>query len=249
MGKKRLRMFAGPNGSGKSDLIKELDKKDISLGPFVNADRIAKQLHDSGYLDLQDYKLKKVTQSFWERAIANNQELVSRIQRIEQIPEVVIKRNTLVCKSEQLNSYVSALIADFLRYMLVEQEISFSFETVMSHQTKIEFLEYVKKKGYTAYLYFIATESPEINIARVQNRVAKGGHDVPKEKIRDRYFKSLDLLLNALRSADRAYLIDNSKKNNFVILEKKYNGMGYPQVEKMPNWVIEYVVKKLESEN
>lgn len=142
---------------------------------------------------------------------------------------------------------MSALIADFLRYMLVEQEISFSFETVMSHKGKVEFLEYVKKKGYTAYLYFIATESPKINIARVENRVAKGGHDVQKEKIESRYYKSLALLMDALKTADRAFLIDNSKKSNFVILEKKYNGMGYPQVETMPNWFMEYVVKKLDS--
>lgn len=62
MGKSRLRMFAGPNGSGKSELIKELNEKGIPLGPFVNADRIAKQLRESGFIDLQDYKLKKVTQ-------------------------------------------------------------------------------------------------------------------------------------------------------------------------------------------
>lgn len=248
MGKNRLRMFAGPNGSGKSELIKELDEKGIPLGPFVNADRIAKQLHESGFIDLHDYKLKEISQSNWDDALVNIPELVSRIQRIDHIPEVLIKQNTLVCRSGNLNSYVSALIADFLRYMLVDQEISFSFETVMSHEGKIKFLEYVKKKGYTAYLYFIATESPEINVARVENRVAKGGHDVQKEKIESRYYKSLELVFDALKTADRAFLIDNSKKSNFVILEKKYDGMGYPQVKTMPNWFMEYVVRKLESD-
>lgn len=158
------------------------------------------------------------------------------------------EQNTLVYKTENLESYDSALIADFLRYMMVEQGIGFSFETVMSHEAKISFLEFAKDKSYTTYLYFIATESPDINIARVENRVAKGGHDVQKEKIKSRYYKSLGLLLDALKAVDRAFLIDNSKRSNFVILEKKYNGMGYPKIEAMPNWFMNYVVKKLESE-
>lgn len=56
MGKKRLRMFAGPNGSGKSELIKELEEREIPLGPLVNADIIAKKLKESGFLDLSEYK-------------------------------------------------------------------------------------------------------------------------------------------------------------------------------------------------
>lgn len=132
--------------------------------------------------------------------------------------------------------------------MLVSQDISFSFETVMSHDAKISFLEFVKERGYTTYLYFIATESPDINIARVENRVAKGGHDVEVKKIKQRYYRSLDLLVNALKTADRAFLIDNSKKSNFVLLEKKYDGKGYPKVNKMPNWFIEYVSNKLAPE-
>lgn len=238
-------MFAGPNGSGKSELIKELEEKGISVGPLVNADTIAKTILDSSFVDLNDYSLKNISQESWDNSLKNIPELTSRIQRIGFIPEVIINQNTLVYKSGQLNSYVSALIADFLRYMLVEQKISFSFETVMSHESKIEFLKYVKETGFTTYLYYIATESPDINIARVSNRVAKGGHDVDVEKIKSRYFRSLELLLDALKTADRAFLIDNSKRSNFVILEKEYDGIGYPKVENMPDWFMEYVFSKL----
>lgn len=247
MAKKRMRMFAGPNGSGKSELIRELKSREVPLGPFVNADNIAKQLEESGFIDLYDYKLKNIKQDEWKQAIKSIPELISRIKKIGSPPNITIRENTLVCQAENLNSYSTALIADFLRYMLVSQNLSFSFETVMSHNSKVMFLDYVKNKGYKAYLYFIATESPDINVERVKNRVAKGGHDVPEEKIRDRYFKSLELLFEALKSANRAFLVDNSKKSNFVILEKKYDGLGYPLVDNMPNWFMEYVMKKLES--
>jgi predicted ABC-type ATPase len=249
MGKKRLRMFAGPNGSGKSELIKELEEREIPLGPLVNADNIAKNLKNSGFIDLTNYKLKNISQLDWDNAIRSIPELISRMNRIGNTTDIQIKENTLVYKAVNSESYVSALIADFLRQMMVRQGISYSFETVMSHEAKISFLDFAKEKGYTTYLYFIATESPDINIARVENRVAKGGHDVEEKKIKERYFRSLELLLKALKTADRAFLIDNSKKSNFVILEKKYNGMGHPRVDKMPTWFMEYVLKKLESEH
>lgn len=248
MAKKRIRMFAGPNGSGKSELIKELEKKGIPLGPLVNADNIANELEKSGFIDLSDYELKDITQRHWDNAITSISEIASRINRIGNTPNILIKENTLVYKKDDTVTYISALIADFVRYMMIDQGISFSFETVMSHKAKIDFLSFVKEKGYITYLYFIATESPEINVSRVQNRVAKGGHDVLEDKIRSRYSRSLNLLLSALKTANRAYIIDNSKNRNFVILEKKYDGKGYPQVKTMPNWIIEFVLDKLNAE-
>ena len=55
---------------------------------------------------------------------------------------------------------------------------TFSFETVMSHHSKVSFLKEVKQAGFKTYLYFICTQDPEINQKRVLNRVSKGGHSV-----------------------------------------------------------------------
>lgn len=245
MGKPRMRMFAGPNGSGKSELIREIIEKQIPLGPVINADQIAKNIDEKGFLDLGEYQLKNITQSHWDDAINRYPQIKSRIEKSGVPAGILIKENTLICKLPKKDAYAAALIADFLRYSIIEQKISFSFETVMSHPGKVEFLHFVAQKGYTTYLYYIATESPYININRVENRVAKGGHDVPVQKIKSRYYRSLDLLLDALKAANRAYLIDNSKKSNFVIFEKKHDGMGYPQTNKMPLWFEKYVLNKL----
>jgi predicted ABC-type ATPase len=80
----------------------------------------------------------------------------------------------------------------------------------MSHSSKIDVLRKSKESGYRTYLYFIATEDPEINIARVKNRVANGGHFVPEDKIRERYDRSLAQLLNAIKHTNRSYIFDNS---------------------------------------
>lgn len=45
----------------------------------------------------------------------------------------------------------------------------------MSHPSKLQILEQALKSGYKNYLYFIATESPYVNIDRVSARVQKGG--------------------------------------------------------------------------
>lgn len=179
----RVRMFAGPNGSGKSDLIQRLKNSDLPLGPIVNADIILFSLEKAGFIDLHQFQLTGLIQSEWDLAINRIGELTSRVEKAGSLSTVEIKEGVLVCEGDNLNAYSAALIADFLRYMMIGQLISFSFETVMSHPGKINFLQVAKQKGFKAYLYFVATDDPAINISRVQNRVQKGGHSVPKHKI------------------------------------------------------------------
>ncbi len=82
------------------------------------------------------------------------------------------------------DGYVAAAIANFLREELLACERSFAFETVMSHESKVNFLAKARSQGYKTYLYFITTDSAELNVERVKQRVARGGHDVLPEKIR-----------------------------------------------------------------
>ena len=108
------------------------------------------------------------------------------------------------------DSYLAAAVADFLRHQLLAARQSFTFETAMSHPSKLDLLRLATAHGYRTYLYFIATETPAVNVGRVQNRVSKGGHPVPSDKIVQRYQKTLQLLPEALRLVSRAYLFDNS---------------------------------------
>ena len=39
---------------------------------------------------------------------------------------------------------------------------------------------------------FVLTADPQINVARIESRVASGGHDVERSKVIDRYYKSID---------------------------------------------------------
>jgi len=85
-----------------------------------------------------------------------------------------------------------------------------AFESVLSATDKIDFIKRAKGEGYFVRLFFVGTDHPSINAARVAQRVMEGGHDVPIPKIISRYSKSIANCAAAAAFADRAYIYDNS---------------------------------------
>jgi len=112
-----------------------------------------------------------------------------------------------------VNSYFASVAVDFIRGKLLMQKTSFTLETVMSHESKVDWLRQAQQSGFRTYLYYVATEDPAINISRVHNRIRLGGHTVADDKIESRYYRSLDLLMDAILHANRAYVFDNSGDN------------------------------------
>lgn len=92
--------------------------------------------------------------------------------------------------------------------------------------------------GYRNYLYYIATDDPQINISRVQYRVSQGGHSVPAEKIVTRYGRSLDLLMKAIRHTNRAYIFDNSghQQEHTWLAEITDGQILEMKTDQMPEW-------------
>lgn len=149
-----------------------------------------------------------------------------------------------------ISDYLAAVIAEFVRSCLISQRESFSFETVMSSPDKIDVLKSARANGFRTYLYYIATEDPEINVSRVKNRVALKGHDVPEEKIRSRYVRSLDLLLDAIRGTDRSYLFDNSGgRDDFLWFAEITDGsvLEYKS-DRVPNWFKKSILDKINND-
>ena len=99
--------------------------------------------------------------------------------------------------------------AEWREHCLADKQ-SMIFETVFSADDKLDFIRRAKKAGFFIRLFFVCTESPMINAARIAGRVMKGGHDVPITKIISRYQKSIINCKVATSIADRVYLYDNS---------------------------------------
>ncbi len=108
-------------------------------------------------------------------------------------------------------SYAAAQLAEHLRYDLLNKGVSFCFETVFSHPSKIDFIAQAKALGYEVVLVFIHLDNSDLNKARVIQRVSEGGHNVPEEKIESRIPRTLNHIKTALPLADEVYLLDNSR--------------------------------------
>jgi len=205
----RLRMFAGPNGSGKSTLKSVLPKE--LLGVYLNPDEIEKEIRLRGFLDCTAYGVTTGP----EEALAffKDSSLLISAGFGEAAKQIGFANGRLDFGKVELNSYFASVAGDFLRQKLLQLEISFTFETVMSHPSKVEILAKAQQAGYRTYLYFVATDDPAINISRVRNRVRLGGHAVPEDRIVTRYHRSLGLLMEAIRHTNRTYVFDNSGDN------------------------------------
>jgi len=217
MAVKKLRFFAGPNGSGKTTLIKQI-RKQFNIGYYINADIIEAQLNSKKYIECTQYFPGTLGHADWLQYLKST-EGDNRMKALSW-DGISLKEGIFVSR-QPVNSYHAAVIAAFFREKLLLKEHTFSFETVMSHDSKVSFLKEAKKHGFKTYLYFICTQDPEINKQRIKNRVRTGGHDVLMQKIEHRYLRSLDLLYEAFSIADRAFILDNSEESRSVILEKK----------------------------
>lgn len=100
--------------------------------------------------------------------------------------------------------------AEVLRENCLTRGESLCFETVLSAPDKIDFIKRAKEAGFFIRLFFVGTDSPEINASRVARRVIEGGHDVPIPKIIGRYVKSIANCSVVIHMVDRAYIYDNS---------------------------------------
>lgn len=239
----RLRMFAGPNGSGKSTIKSVISSR--LLGLYINPDEIEKELRESGSIDLTLFDIQansEEMQNFFQ-----NSSLLDKVGLTAQIGSLVFEKNRFSLDAGKVNSYYASVISDFIRQKLIDAGKSFTFETVMSSPDKVDLLRKAQGKGFRTYLYYIATEDPNINISRIKHRVKSGGHNVPEEKIISRYERSLDLLFDAIRNTNRSYIFDNSGHQQLWIAEIT-DGKDLKLISKrIPSWFQHALIDKIKS--
>ena len=147
------------------------------------------------------------------------------VSQYEGFPKNYINADDIKANSkDDISAYEAAAIAEAERVKSLEARESFAFETVMSHESKVQFMKEAKDKGFHINLFYVATQDEDINLKRVQKRVRSGGHDVPTDKIVNRYKRSMAFLKEAFALADEAFVYNNSFKEPVKIARKYIDG-------------------------
>ena len=235
----RLRMLAGPNGSGKSTLAAQLSSDyAVNLYRFLNADLLFAEVVQSHRtacpFSIDNAELVQfVARSTYPR----------EYKRPFESGEIYIDgEDYLHFSANGINSYSVAIVADFFKEQYLKHRISFSFETVFSHPAKIDILRRAQAAGFKTYMYFVATENPVINVNRIKERVALGGHNVPEEKTRSRYLRCMEQVRYALPYLNRAYFFDNSMEQSLYLAEYE-SEVGFTlHSELLPSWFRRFVL-------
>lgn len=119
----------------------------------------------------------------------------------------------------------------------LEKGISFTQETTLSGARTERTIRRAKERGYTIRLYYIGLDTMEESLGRIANRVAKGGHDIPREDVERRFSTRFADVLRILPYCDEARFFDND--NGFVEVAEYRNGELIPRVSNPPRWLLE----------
>lgn len=138
----------------------------------------------------------------------------------------------------------AARLVDSKRYTSIEVKEDFTFETVLSSKYKLDILEKAKAEGYFIKCVFVLTVDPLVNVARVETRVASGGHDVEKKKIVERYYKSLNNIKRLMNICDILHVYDNTLEPVRIIRKHKEDISIFPN----ELWSEEKIFELLEEE-
>ncbi|MBR2047504.1 MAG: hypothetical protein IJ960_02810 [Oscillospiraceae bacterium] len=126
----------------------------------------------------------------------------------------------------------AAVINDFIR-----KGVSFTQETTLSGRKTELTAKQVKELGYHVRLFYVALDTAAESLARIQNRVRRGGHDIPENDVERRFAGRWEAVAKVLPYCDEAEFYDND--NGFVKVAEYRNGELRTVGSYRPHWLAE----------
>jgi predicted ABC-type ATPase len=145
-----------------------------------------------------------------------------------------------IARELEVEAYEAARMISALRTELVNQRESFIFETVFSDPVgdKLGFLKQAAESGYAVVLCFVGIAGAATSEQRVAMRVSQGGHDVPPEKLVQRFPRTLSNLAAAIRDLPCVLIFDNDDlKVPFRHVATYASGQTVQLNEPVPSWL------------
>ena len=92
----------------------------------------------------------------------------------------------------------------------ISEHLNFAFETTLGGNTIPALLQEALASGLEVRIWYVGLATPELHVARVRSRVARGGHNIPEETIRERYHRSRLNLIRLIPQLTELRVYDNS---------------------------------------
>ncbi|MEZ5568878.1 MAG: zeta toxin family protein [Halioglobus sp.] len=124
----------------------------------------------------------------------------------------------------------------------IEEELDYTFETTLGGNSICQRLHEAIDKGREVRIFFCGLASPELHMERVAARVARGGHDIPEAKIRERWIGAIHNMLGLIPRCAAVRVFDNSEPSDrggpqpvclFSLVGNSFDSLP---VESMPEW-------------
>lgn len=124
-------------------------------------------------------------------------------------------------RPEEVAVQAGRLMLERIDRLLARGE-TFAIETTLATRSYARLVRRAKAAGYTVLLLFFWLPSPEMAEMRVAQRVAEGGHDIPSEVIRRRYWLGLRNLLEIYApEVDVWSMFDNTLQQAPIVLNNE----------------------------
>lgn len=120
-------------------------------------------------------------------------------------------------------------------HALAEQHADFAFETTLAGRTYGPWLKSLHQEGYLVHLVYLWLASADLAVARVTERVRRGGHSIPEATTRQRYERSTEnffLLYQPIANSWKVF--DNSGTEPQLVAQR--NETGLETVAQKPIW-------------
>jgi predicted ABC-type ATPase len=137
----------------------------------------------------------------------------------------------------------------------IDGNTDFVFETTLGGHSVTSELLRALAMGREVIILYVGLATPELHIRRVAERVARGGHDIPEAKIRERYDASRENLLKFIGTRATVRVWDNSEQNKSgasaarLVLDIRDGKLRFPkasQLASVPTWAKGIVAKALQ---
>lgn len=119
----------------------------------------------------------------------------------------------------------------------IDKGVSFTQETTLSGYKTEATASQVKELGYHVRLFYIGLDSAEESLARIENRVKRGGHDIPHDDVLRRFAGRWEAVVKVLPYCDEAEFYDN--ENGFILVAEYRNGELRTIGSRVPRWLEE----------